>query len=256
MIGNVSIDRALYDLGSSVSLIPYYIFNRLGLGEWSPISISLQLADHSIKYPLGILEDVPIKAGDFYMPIDFVILVMAEDSHTQIILGRPFLATAGCKIDVKEGKLTFDVGECHTEFGLFKDFDLSHCTLPYCGCEVLDSDVSVKILDMTLNDLFSVDCAFFECSGLDDVTMDSLPPSIIEDKPYAVDESYVSDCCRFITLLMSVPPMSGDVPEIDVAFRLEFRPFDGNVPRMTVLLDPSLWSTLMLKKDLNPEILR
>ena len=41
------------------------------------------------------------------MPILFVMLDMAEDSCTQIILGRPFLATARCKIDVKEEKLTF-----------------------------------------------------------------------------------------------------------------------------------------------------
>ena len=39
------------------------------------------------------------------MPIDLVVLDMVEDSRTQIILGRSFLATAGCKIDVKEGKL-------------------------------------------------------------------------------------------------------------------------------------------------------
>ena len=38
------------------------------------------------------------------MPIDFVILDMAKDSCTQIILGRAFLAIMGCKIDVKEGK--------------------------------------------------------------------------------------------------------------------------------------------------------
>jgi len=37
----------------------------------------------------------------------------------------------------------------------------------------------------------------------------------------------MSDCCRFITLLMSMPLMSGGVPEIDVDFRLEFGPFDG-----------------------------
>jgi len=109
-IGNVTIDRALCALGSSVSLMSYSIFKRLGLGDLTPTRIFLQLADHSIKYPMGILEDVPIKVGYFYVPIDFVVLDMAEDSHTQIILGRPFLATAGCKIDVKEGKLTFDVG--------------------------------------------------------------------------------------------------------------------------------------------------
>jgi len=107
MIGNVSIDRALCDLGSSVSLMPYSIYKRLGLGK---LSISLQLADRSFKYPIGILEDVPIMVGDFYVPIYFVVLDMAKDPRTQIILGRPFLATAGCKINVKEGKLTFDVG--------------------------------------------------------------------------------------------------------------------------------------------------
>ena len=89
MIANVSIDRALCDLDSSVSLMPYSIFNILGLGELRLTSVSLQLADRSIKYPLGVLQGIPIKMGDFYMPIDFVILDMAEDSHTQIILGRP-----------------------------------------------------------------------------------------------------------------------------------------------------------------------
>jgi len=52
IIGSVSIEWALCDLGSSVSLMPYCIFKRLGLGELSPTSISLQLADRSIKYPL------------------------------------------------------------------------------------------------------------------------------------------------------------------------------------------------------------
>jgi len=91
--------------------MPYSIFEKLSLGELRPTNIFLQFADYSIKYPLGILEDVSIKVGDFYVPIDFVILDMAEDARTQVILRRHFLATAGCKIDVKEGRLTFDVGE-------------------------------------------------------------------------------------------------------------------------------------------------
>jgi len=81
-IGNVSIDRALCDLGSSVSLIPYTMLKRLGLGELTPTGIFLQLVDRSIKYPMGILEDVPIKVGDFYVPIDFVVLDMDEDCRT------------------------------------------------------------------------------------------------------------------------------------------------------------------------------
>ena len=118
--------------------------------------------DQSIKYPLGVLKDVPIKVGDFYVPIDFVILDMVEDSCTQIILGRAFLATVGCKIDVKKMKLTFDVAEKHAEFGLFKDLESSPSTFSCCGCEVVDSDKPVSMLEITQNDSSSFDCALFE----------------------------------------------------------------------------------------------
>jgi len=59
------------------------------------------LADHSLKYPLGIFEDVLMKVGDLYIPVDFVILEIEENTRTPIILRRPFLATVGCRIDVK-----------------------------------------------------------------------------------------------------------------------------------------------------------
>ena len=103
LIENISIDRALCDLVSSVSLIPYFIFKRLDLGQLQSISIRLQLANSFVKYHLGILEDVPIKVGDLCMLNGFVVLDIVEDAYTQIILGRLFLATTGCKIDVKGG---------------------------------------------------------------------------------------------------------------------------------------------------------
>ena len=40
IIGNVSIDRALHNLGSIVSLMLYSIFKKLGLGELRPTHIS------------------------------------------------------------------------------------------------------------------------------------------------------------------------------------------------------------------------
>jgi len=60
---------------------------------------------------------------------------MTEDSHTQIILDELFLATTRCKIDVKEGKLTFNVEENHAKFGLFKGFESSPSpsTFSFCG---------------------------------------------------------------------------------------------------------------------------
>ena len=69
---------------------------------------------------MSILEDAPIKIGYLYVPIDFMILEMEEDTCTPVILGRPFLAAAECPRDVKNGKLSFDVGDDHVEFNLFK----------------------------------------------------------------------------------------------------------------------------------------
>ncbi|XP_063936277.1 uncharacterized protein LOC135147287 [Daucus carota subsp. sativus] len=117
-IGQVGVKRALCDLGASVSLMPYSIYKRLGLGELKKTRISLQLADRTIKYPLGVLEDVLVNVDKFVIPCDFVILEMNEDVEIPIILGRPFLATAGASIDVKAGKLALNVGEEKVEFDL------------------------------------------------------------------------------------------------------------------------------------------
>ncbi|XP_057989161.1 uncharacterized protein LOC110632970 [Hevea brasiliensis] len=104
-IGETSIEKALCDLGASVSLMPLSICEKLKVGDLKPTTISLQLADRSIKYPVEILENMPLKVGKFFIPMDFMVLEMEEDVRTTIILGRPFLATAGANIDVKNGKL-------------------------------------------------------------------------------------------------------------------------------------------------------
>ncbi|KAJ9181943.1 hypothetical protein P3X46_005986 [Hevea brasiliensis] len=80
-IGESCSTKALCDLGASVSLMPLSIYEKLNMGDLKPTHISLQLADRSIKYPEGILENVPPKVGKFYIPVDFVILDMEEDSN-------------------------------------------------------------------------------------------------------------------------------------------------------------------------------
>ncbi|CAJ2663009.1 unnamed protein product [Trifolium pratense] len=100
VIGNYVIDRALCDLGASISLMPMSICEKLNLGELRPTKMSIQFADRSVKYPLGILENVPVRVGQFYIPTDFIVMDIREDSNTPIILGRPFLATAGAVIDL------------------------------------------------------------------------------------------------------------------------------------------------------------
>ncbi|XP_074298658.1 uncharacterized protein LOC141629582 [Silene latifolia] len=75
-------------------------------------------SDRSVQRPMGVIEDVPVKVGNFYIPADFVVLDIPEDQQTLIILGRPFLATGDVNISVKEGKLTFKVGGNVVEFSL------------------------------------------------------------------------------------------------------------------------------------------
>jgi hypothetical protein len=66
VVGKHIIDKVLCDLGSCVSLMPLSLCKRLGLGELKATKISLQLADRSIKYPVGILENVPVCNDPFF----------------------------------------------------------------------------------------------------------------------------------------------------------------------------------------------
>ena len=46
-------ERALCDLGDSINLMSLSIFRRLGLGEARLTTVTLQLADRSLKHPRG-----------------------------------------------------------------------------------------------------------------------------------------------------------------------------------------------------------
>ncbi|XP_074560122.1 uncharacterized protein LOC141816192 [Curcuma longa] len=122
-INNISIGRAFCDLGASVSIIPYATSEKCGYTDLKLTSMVIQLADQSCRYPMGIVEDVPVEVGGFTVPTDFVVLDMEEDPSIPIILGRSFLTTSGAKIDVKNHKLSLEVGDKKVEFNLSLDSD-------------------------------------------------------------------------------------------------------------------------------------
>ena len=119
-IGNAIFERALCDLGASINLMPLSIFKRLGLGEARPTTVTLQLADRSLKHPRGIIEDVLVKVDKFIFPADFIVLDMEEDKEIPIILGRPFLATGRAMIDVQRGELKLRVQDEEVKFNVFE----------------------------------------------------------------------------------------------------------------------------------------
>lgn len=100
-IGDSYFEKALCDLGASINLMPFSVFKKLGLGEVKATTMSLQLADRSIKYQRGIVEDVLVKVDKFIFPANFIVLDMTEDFEVPLILGRPFLVIGRALIDVQ-----------------------------------------------------------------------------------------------------------------------------------------------------------
>ncbi|GKD15897.1 DNA-directed DNA polymerase [Tanacetum coccineum] len=152
-IGHLHIDNALADLGASISLMPYTMYKKLGLGEPNPTRMSLKLADRSIQYPRRIVENVLIKVDKFALPINFVILDMPEDSRVPIILERPFLATARAMIDVFNKKTTLRVGDDEVIFDVDQSIKRPPNKDDECyGIDDVDDMINIETLELLAND--------------------------------------------------------------------------------------------------------
>ena len=144
-IGLLTFSKSLCDLGASINLMPLSVFRKLGLGdEPPPTTVSLQLADRSVTYPRGIIEDLLVKVGKFVFPSDFIVLDMEEDRKIPLILGRPFLKTARTLIDVEKGQLTVRCGEESMTFDVFKSLNYPN--------DVDESCFRIDILDNLVDD--------------------------------------------------------------------------------------------------------
>ncbi|GJU74938.1 DNA-directed DNA polymerase [Tanacetum coccineum] len=87
LIGLLAVKNALADSGASINLMPYSHFQRLGISKLKPIRMSIQLADQSIKYLIGVCENLLVKINKFIFLVDFVVLEMDEEELVLIILG-------------------------------------------------------------------------------------------------------------------------------------------------------------------------
>ncbi|XP_074347339.1 uncharacterized protein LOC141686188 [Apium graveolens] len=151
-LGALFIDKTLCDFSVSVSIMPLSIFQKLNMGELKCTQMTLQMAYRSLKYPLDILEDVPVKVGKFYVPVDFVVLDMEKGSQIPIILGRLLLCTAGAFIDVKNGTLTLSFGDDKITFNLTFALKSPLLENTYCRIDVIDEIVHDEVPQILLND--------------------------------------------------------------------------------------------------------
>ena len=76
----------MLDLGVSVNLLLFSVYEQLSLGELKTTSVILQLADRSIKISKEIVEDVLVQIDKFYFLVDFIVLDTepVAQTHTQI----------------------------------------------------------------------------------------------------------------------------------------------------------------------------
>ncbi|CAM8927810.1 unnamed protein product [Rhodiola kirilowii] len=109
-IGAMNFEHPLADIGASVSVMPLATYYKLGLEGMKATKMTLQLTNGTKRQPKGVIENVPVKVDKFYIPCDFVVMDMGNSGNTSLILGRPFLATAGFKVDLGKGKLTLKIG--------------------------------------------------------------------------------------------------------------------------------------------------
>ncbi|XP_074304699.1 uncharacterized protein LOC141639486 [Silene latifolia] len=108
-IGEKDFTHAILDLGASINVMPYNLYETLGLPPLLKIDVVIQLVDRSNIYPKGMVEDVLVKVDHLTFPADFYVLDMEVDSRpTPILLGWPFMKTSKTKIDVSNGNLTME----------------------------------------------------------------------------------------------------------------------------------------------------
>ena len=122
-IGGTCVEKALLNLGASVNLLPYSFYKQLGLGELKPTTMTLSLANRSVKIPKGTVEDVLVQVDKFYYPVDFVVLdtepVAVGANYVPIILGRTFLATSNAIINLRNRVMRLTFGNMTMELNIF-----------------------------------------------------------------------------------------------------------------------------------------
>ncbi|XP_006580781.1 uncharacterized protein LOC114411257 [Glycine soja] len=119
-IRNESVGKALIDLWASINLMPLSMCRRIGNLKIDPTKMTLQLIDQSIMKLYGVVEDVLVKVYHFTFSVDFVIMDIEEDAEIPLILGKPFMLTINCLVDMGNGNLEMSVDDQKVNFNLFE----------------------------------------------------------------------------------------------------------------------------------------
>ncbi|KAL6322445.1 hypothetical protein AAG906_008100 [Vitis piasezkii] len=187
-----SVEKALLDLGASVNLLPYSVYKQLGLGELKPTTITLSLADRSVKIPRGVLKLLqagiiyPISDSPWVSPTQVVpkksgITVVQNEKGEEIttrltsvlerVSGHPFY----CFLDGYSGYFQIEIDVADQEkttftcpFGTYAyrrmPFGLCNAPATFQRCMLsIFSDMVERIMEVFMDDITVYGGTFEEC---------------------------------------------------------------------------------------------
>ncbi|XP_070050142.1 uncharacterized protein [Nicotiana tomentosiformis] len=188
---------------------------QLGLGAPKPTTVMLQLADKSIAYPEGVIEDVLLPIGKFIFLADFIILDYEVGKQVPIILGRPLLSTGDTIIKVREGKMIMRMDNEEAVFNVYKAIQLPrHYEEPFM-ISVIEVDEQLIDTRVYLDDSLEKALTLFDSLEID---------GKVEEMMHILDAScaYMQGLNPFEPLNMpSGPPPK---PSIEEDPKLELKP--------------------------------
>ncbi|CAA7021518.1 unnamed protein product [Microthlaspi erraticum] len=98
-INGCEINDCLCDTGANVNLMSYALARDLGFKHFKDPKAKMEFAEHSCVEPYGVIENVMLEIGGRLVPTYFQIMVWEGSKRNQLLLGSPFLASAGALID-------------------------------------------------------------------------------------------------------------------------------------------------------------
>lgn len=232
VIGSSKIGQALLDLGSSVNLLPYNVYEQLGLGELKPTSIILQLADRSIKMPRGVVEDVLVQVDKFFYPVDFVVLDVhltpKSSFQAPVILGRPFLATSNALINCRSGVLKLSFGNMTLELNIF-----NLCRQPQDLEDAQEVNLVESILEEEAYLAYQPTDLLFELENICDLIIDDTPIDIspVFNAEKKFETKWRPKFEELTPLIVSLKPSADEIPT------LELKPLPSNLKYAFLGLD-------------------
>ncbi|KAK9750033.1 hypothetical protein RND81_02G168300 [Saponaria officinalis] len=116
-IGAFHFGECLLDLGADVNTLPLHIYESYEFGPLVSTTSILELGDGSTIQPLGVLENIIVKVGNFEFMSDFYI----TESYPSfpILLGKPFLRSSRAIIDVAKGEVILKCAQKELKINIY-----------------------------------------------------------------------------------------------------------------------------------------